>query len=166
MKVIKKMLGCLLVGIVINNCTTLSLAEVILDRYENFNASSIIVNDNTLFNPIDVEIEGNTLVSPMKNPSFTNHTKTNMIKMNNGRVVNNSSTGTSSDNNYYMVRYDTGEFLTLKNETQYTVFISGKVDFAEPDATHRIVPFYRSDESGSPKTRIIKDITILNNAYP
>lgn len=113
MKTNKFILSSLLAGALFTNYSIPATAETILNRYEIFNDSDIVVNDNTQLDPVDVEIEGNTLVSPMKNPSFGSRGKLTMIKMDNGRIINDSTTGVSVDNNYYMIESDTKEFLTI-----------------------------------------------------
>ena len=39
----------------------------------------------------------------MRNSSFINDKKINVIKMKDGKFTNNPSVGTSVDNNYYMI---------------------------------------------------------------
>ena len=165
MKTNKFILNCLLITTLISNNTTLALTKSSLNRYEDFKGSNMIINDNTQTKPVDVNIEGNTLVSPMRNPSFANVSKVNMKKMKNGRVINDLTTGTSSDNNYYMIDSDTRDFLTLKNNTTYTVFISGKINFTEANIDHYIVPFYKSLNIDSFTTKSIKLIPVSNNTY-
>lgn len=113
MKASRLALSCLLTNVLITSQSFSVFAETALSRYEDFKNGYIVVNDNTQLKPVDVEIEGNTLVSPMRNPSFGSRGKLNMIKMDNGRIINDSTAGVSEDNNYYMIEYgrygDSGE---------------------------------------------------------
>lgn len=165
MKISRLILSCLLTNVLITSQSFSVFAETALSRYEYFKNGYIVVNDNTQLKPIDIEIEGNTLVSPMRNPSFGNRGKLNMIKMDNGRIINDSTTGVSVDNNYYMIESDTKEFLTLKTNTTYTIFISGKVSFSNSNEIPVINPFYRSLENGSYTTKAVAGIEAPNNTY-
>ena len=136
------------------------------ERYESFSGEDIFVNENTQLKPLDIEVSGATLVSPMKNTSFAQYINATTKRLENGKVINNKTSGVSTDNNYYMIDENTKKFLTLKRNTTYTVFISGKIRFDESNNYRRIVPFYRTfEEDGRAVTKVIKDISVSHDNY-
>lgn len=156
----------LVIGLLLNNGLT-SLAGVLSEdgRYETFEGSSITIDNILEEDKVDIEIEGNTLISPMKNVSYSGYSKVDMKKMENGRIVNDSTSGVSSNNNYYMMDTDSKEYLRLKKDTTYTIFISGRIDFDESNLNRFVVPFYRNLNDGVPVTRVIKTINVSQDTY-
>ena len=164
---VKKAISIILLSCLFINTATTSFAGVLSEdrRYETFEGNNINIDNILEEDKVDVEIEGNTLVSPMRNAAFSSHLIDVIKDVDKGKVVNDSSTGVSTDNNYYMVDSVEKKFLTLKSNTVYTVFISGKVVFGESNTNRHIVPFYRKLENGVASTVAIKTIGISQNTY-
>lgn len=115
MKLKKLISSGLAIGFLLNT-TLVSFASILSEdgRYETFEGNNITIDNILEEDKVDVEIEGNTLISPMKNVSYSGYSTIAMKKMENGRIVNDSASGISSNNNYYMMDTDTKEYLRLK----------------------------------------------------
>lgn len=162
MRIRKNVSKILLTGILLNNFSVLSSAGTLSpdSRYETFDNSSVTIKDVFDNQDVDiVEVNGKTMISPLKNTYYSTG-NANVIDTVNDGIINTPS----PNGNYFMHDLDTKKFLKLKNNTTYTVFIKGKVEFTDSNSIN-IVPFYRVLRDDVGQTQHIKSINIESQKY-